>query len=175
MASTGLSGARKRKKTRLYLVSGGVVFLLAAVGLMLFAFRDNVVFFFGPSEVEAGKVAEGQTFRLGGLVKDGSVERRGAQDQGAVWFTVTDNAADVRVRFAGLLPDLFREGQGIVALGALDDQGIFVADEVLAKHDETYMPPEAVEAMKRAGTWKHGEDGPGDGIEPEAGYAPAAE
>eukprot|EP00752_Nemacystus_decipiens_P015819 g14129.t1 len=169
--TTGLSSARRRKKTRLYLVLGGLGCLALATLLMLAAFRDNIVFFFGPSEVVEGKVGTGQTFRLGGLVKDGSVDRPGAADEGAVWFTVTDNAEDVRVRFAGLLPDLFREGQGVVALGALNDEGVFLADEVLARHDETYMPPEAVEAMKRAGTWKHTEEGGADG----AGYAPAAQ
>ncbi|MBP5858065.1 cytochrome c maturation protein CcmE [Marivibrio halodurans] len=164
----GLSPARRRKRTRLYLVLGGLAFLALAVGLVLAGFRDNIVFFFGPSEVAAGKVDPGRTFRLGGLVKDGSLARPGGTD-GAVLFTVTDNAAEVRVRFAGLLPDLFREGQGIVALGALDGEGLFVADEVLAKHDENYMPAEAVEAMKRAGTWQHGEGGPGTA---EPGYAP---
>jgi cytochrome c-type biogenesis protein CcmE len=169
MSRSGLSPARRRKKTRLYLVVGGLSFLALAVGLVLAGFRDNIVFFFGPTEVAAGKVAADQKFRLGGLVKDGSVARPGAGD-GTVFFTVTDNAADVKVRFAGLLPDLFREGQGIVALGALNGEGVFVAQEVLAKHDENYMPAEAVEAMKRAGTWKHEGEPAAEG-----GYAPAAD
>ena len=140
-----------RKKARLTAVIAGLVMLGISATLVLLAFRDNIVFFFGPSEVVAEKVQPGQRFRLGGLVAEESVEQAGG---GTTLFTVTDGVADVRVSYTGILPDLFREGQGIVAQGALDDDGLFIASEVLAKHDETYMPPEAVEAMKRAGTWR---------------------
>ncbi len=161
MSAIGMSPARRRKRVRMQLVIGGVLALGAAVVLTLTALEENIAFFHGPTGVVAGDVGEGVTFRLGGLVKDGSVTQ--IEDGATHQFIVTDQAEDVTVQFRGLLPDLFREGQGIVALGELNAQKIFIADEVLAKHDETYMPTEAVEAMKRAGTWRHGEDGPESG------------
>jgi len=139
------------------LVVVGLTLLGAATALMLFAFQDNVMLFHGPSEVQDKTVETGKRFRLGGLVADGSVSKEG----GGVTtvFAITDGVAEVTVRYTGILPDLFREGQGVVTQGELGEDGVFVATEVLAKHDETYMPPEVVEAMKRAGTWQ------GDGDE----------
>lgn len=151
-----LSRARTRKKARMTVVIAGLAMLAVSVSLALLAFEDNIVFFYGPTEVVEQGVETGQKFRLGGLVKEGSVSK--ASDGITNLFIVTDEVKDVAVSYKGILPDLFREGQGIVAQGALDGTGLFVAVEVLAKHDENYMPPEAVEAMKRAGTWKHTEE-----------------
>ncbi len=146
------SPAAQRKKVRLTLVLCGVLFLALATALVLTALEENVTFFFGPSEVVEGKVPDGAKFRIGGLVEVGSCRIR--TDGVTREFRVTDGTHSVMVTYAGLLPSLFRDGQGVVALGRLDAGSTFVADEVLAKHDETYMPVEAVEAMKRAGTWK---------------------
>ena len=121
----------------------------AAVAFALQAFRSNIMLFHPPSDVVAGLVDEGRRFRIGGMVVDGSVER-GGEDLG-VRFAVTDTRSSVPVVFDGILPDLFREGQGVVAMGALDASGTFVASEVLAKHDENYMPPEVAEALEEAG------------------------
>jgi cytochrome c-type biogenesis protein CcmE len=127
---------------------GAVVALAAA--LVLFALRDQIVFFHSPSEVQERTVAVGQPIRLGGLVKEGSWTRDGEIND----FVVTDGRADIAVRYVGILPDLFREGQGVVAEGALGSDGVFVAREVLAKHDESYMPPEVAEALKKSGQWR---------------------
>jgi cytochrome c-type biogenesis protein CcmE len=117
----------------------------AAATLVLNAFQSNLVFFYSPSQIEAKEAPTGRTFRLGGLVEAGSVVREGVQ----VSFVVTDTAKSVPVRYQGILPDLFKEGKGVVAQGQLQD-GVFIAREVLAKHDENYMPPEAAEALKNA-------------------------
>lgn len=118
---------------------------------MLTAFEENIVFFFSPTDiVEQQKGGDDRRFRLGGLVEEGSVDRSGGE---TIAFRVTDISNVVPVQFTGILPDLFREGQGIVAEGKLVD-GIFVADEVLAKHDEEYMPPEVADALKKSGQWK---------------------
>jgi len=124
---------------------GGVVI---AATLLLRAFNSNMVFFYSPSQVQAGEVATERVFRLGGLVSEGSIHREG--DGVTVNFQVTDNAQTVAVKYAGILPDLFREGQGVVTQGRLGADGIFMASEVLAKHDETYMPPEVAEALEQA-------------------------
>lgn len=144
--------ALKRKHRRLVLVAGGMALLGAAAALVLFAFQDNLVFFYSPSEIAQRHVAAGQRLRIGGLVEEGSVKR--ADDGITVFFKVTDLAATVPVRYRGDLPDLFREGQGVVAEGRLDGDGVFVADTVLAKHDAKYMPPEVAQALKDAGQWK---------------------
>jgi len=149
--------AAARKRQRMLLVVVGLSLLGAATALMLVAFQDNVMLFHGPTEVQNQSVETGKRFRLGGMVADGSVRKEGGGI--TTVFGVTDGVAEVTVRYTGILPDLFREGQGIVTQGELGDDGVFTATEVLAKHDETYMPPEVVEAMKRAGTWK------GDGEE----------
>jgi len=115
------------------------------VALVLNAFQSNLVFFYSPSQVSANEAPSGRTFRVGGLVEEGSVKVDGTQVQ----FVVTDTAANVPVRYQGILPDLFKEGKGVVVQGQLQD-GVFVAREVLAKHDENYMPPEAADALKQA-------------------------
>jgi len=141
-----------RKRRRLYLVIALVLALGTATGLVLTAFQDNIMFFYAPSDLAEEPVAPGRRFRLGGLVEEGSIGR--AADGVTITFRVTDTAEVVPVNFRGLLPDLFREGQGVVAEGSLDDSGIFVATEVLAKHDENYMPPEVAEALKKRGEWQ---------------------
>ncbi len=137
----------KRKK-RLYLIVLMVAGIGIGIGLALNAFNDNLMFFYSPSEVVAGEAPAGHPIRVGGLVTTGSVKR---QENGlTVRFDVTDNAESVTVEYTGILPDLFREGQGIVARGKLDTDGVFVAEEVLAKHDENYMPPEVADSLKTA-------------------------
>jgi cytochrome c-type biogenesis protein CcmE len=134
------------RKKRLYLILGGVAVAGAAVALVLRAFNSNMVFFYTPTQIAAKEVPIDRTFRLGGMVRTGSLRRDGVM----VHFIVTDTIKDVNVSYSGILPDLFKEGKGVVAQGKVDAQGEFVAQEVLAKHDENYMPPEAAEAMKRA-------------------------
>jgi cytochrome c-type biogenesis protein CcmE len=144
---------RLRKRQRLVLVIVALVLLGGAGGLVLFALSDSVAFFVTPSDIATGRVEADKRFRLGGLVVEGSVERQ----DGTVQFRLTDQANEVPVRYRGILPDLFREGQGIVAQGVLGEDGVFAASEVLAKHDESYMPPEVAEALKQAGVWRQGE------------------
>jgi cytochrome c-type biogenesis protein CcmE len=151
---------RLRKQQRLILAVVALLLLGGASALVLSALSDSVAFFVTPSDIATGKVDADKRFRLGGLVVDGSIER--AADDGVVRFRLTDQAHEVPVRYQGILPDLFREGQGIVAQGVLGNDGVFTASEVLAKHDENYMPPEVAEALKQAGVWQHGgseEDG----------------
>lgn len=143
----------KRKHKRLSFVALGLCLLGITAALVLTAFEDNIVFFHSPSDVATGKVGEDRRFRIGGLVEDGSVDRSGNP---TVVFSVTDTKNTVQIAYTGILPDLFREGQGIVAEGRLVN-GTFRADEVLAKHDETYMPPEVAEALKAAGHWQNEE------------------
>ncbi len=137
-----------RKQRRGALIGGGVGLLCLAAILVLFALKDTITYFHTPSDVAENKVKAGQRFRLGGLVVDGSVKRGGGT---RVEFAITDTLKVVPVAFDGLLPDLFREGQGVVAEGKLEADGRFLADSVLAKHDETYMPPEVASALKDRG------------------------
>ncbi len=137
-----------RKQRRGVLIGLAVGVLSLAAVLVLFAFRESIVFFHTPSDVTEGKVTAGQRFRLGGLVASESVKRG---DGAKVSFTVTDTIKSVPVTYEGVLPDLFREGQGVVAEGKLGPDGTFVADSVLAKHDENYMPPEVAKALKEKG------------------------
>ncbi|MDF2996323.1 MAG: ccmE [Xanthobacteraceae bacterium] len=143
-----------RKGRRLVLISSALGVLGLAAGLVLYALTDTIVFFRSPSDIAAQHPAPGTRLRLGGLVKDGSVVKA---DNAHVRFTVTDGAADVPVAYIGLLPDLFREGQGVVTEGVLLPDGSFKADSVLAKHDEKYMPKEVADALKKSGRWKEGE------------------
>ena len=136
------------RKKRLTLIGLMVAGIGIATWLALNAFDENLMFFFSPSEVAEGKAPTAHPFRIGGLVATDSVKRK--QDGLTTSFTVTDNAKSVTVEYTGILPDLFREGQGIVAMGQLNPEGIFVASEVLAKHDENYMPPEVAESLKTA-------------------------
>jgi cytochrome c-type biogenesis protein CcmE len=143
-------------KKRRRLAFAGALVAAGAIGavLVITALRDNVLYFYSPSDVGAKHVSPGVSFRIGGLVKQHSVTRGPGAE---VHFTVTDGRAAVPVDYNGVLPDLFREGQGVIALGALDTSGEFVATQVLAKHDEKYMPPEVVDALKRSGRWKEGQ------------------
>jgi cytochrome c-type biogenesis protein CcmE len=142
------------KRRRLYFVVAGMVLLGAAAGLTLYAMNDTLVFFYSPSELLAKQIPAGRTLRIGGLVETGSVAREG--DGTTVHFRVTDTAKTVPVVYKGILPDLFREGQGVVAEGTMGQDGVFVAAEVLAKHDEKYMPKEVVDALKKSGRWQEG-------------------
>ena len=137
----------KPRQRRLAWIIAGLLAISVATALVLNAFRSNLVFFFTPSEVAQGKAPSGRVFRIGGLVGEGSVQREGT----TVRFTVTDNVHTINVSYTGILPDLFKEGRGVVAQGLVQGDGSFLAREVLAKHDENYMPPEAAEALKRAG------------------------
>jgi cytochrome c-type biogenesis protein CcmE len=152
---------RLRKRQRLLLVAVALVLLGGATGLVMLALSDSIAFFVTPTDIATKRVEVDRRFRLGGLVVPGSVERSG--DDGTVGFALTDQVSQVQVRYQGLLPDLFREGQGIVAQGHLAGDGVFVASEVLAKHDENYMPPEVADALKQAGVWRHGETDRGGG------------
>jgi len=145
-----------RKRRRLLMVGAGLACVAVATGLALSAFDDGLVFFYSPSDLAANRPAPDRLVRIGGLVEDGSVVRGTGRE---VAFVVTDLAATVPVRYDGSLPDLFREGQGVVVEGRYGTDGTFQAVEVLAKHDETYMPPEVAESLQRAGVWKPGRDG----------------
>ena len=136
----------KPRHKRLALIVGGVASLGIATALVLNALQSNLVVFFTPSQIAAGEAPKDRTFRIGGMVKEGSVKR---QDL-TVQFVVTDTARETAVTYTGILPDLFREAKGVVAQGRLDANGLFVASEVLAKHDENYMPPEAQHAVDAA-------------------------
>ncbi|MGN7104415.1 cytochrome c maturation protein CcmE [Ralstonia holmesii] len=137
-----------RRQRRLGILLAALVCAGAATALTLNAFRSNLVFFFSPSQIAAKEAPVAQVFRLGGLVERGSIQRE--RDGMTIRFIVTDTARGVPVVYHGLLPDLFREGKGVVARGRLGEDGVFVANEVLAKHDENYMPPEAADALRRA-------------------------
>ena len=140
-----------RKKRRLVLIGSALTVLALAVALVLTALKDSIVFFNSPTDVTEKHIATGSRIRLGGLVKEGSVQRG---DNMQVRFEVTDGKNSIRVAYQGLLPDLFREGQGVVTEGTLDGPGMFKADSVLAKHDEKYMPKEVADALKKQGHWK---------------------
>jgi cytochrome c-type biogenesis protein CcmE len=144
-----------RKQKRIAVIAGLGAVLALATTLILFALRDQIVFFYSPSEIQEKAVAAGTPIRLGGLVKEGSWVRNGQSNV----FVVTDGASEVAANFEGILPDLFREGQGVVVEGSLTDAGTFAATNVLAKHDENYMPKEVVEALKERGEWQR--DGAG--------------
>ena len=144
-----------RKKRRLYAVLAGLTMLGVAAALVLTAFEDNIVFFYSPTDITKKALRPGQTVRLGGLVEADSVKK--AADGVITEFVITDTNKTISVRYAGLLPDLFREGQGVVTQGALGPDGVFVASEVLAKHDENYMPKEVADALKKSGNWKESE------------------
>jgi cytochrome c-type biogenesis protein CcmE len=151
-----------RKQRRLSLIGAALGVLALAVALVLVALKDSIVFFNSPTDLVEKQIKPGTRLRIGGLVKEGSVQRG---DSLAVRFDVTDGKSTVVVAYQGLLPDLFREGQGVVAEGTLDAAGTFRADNVLAKHDETYMPKEVADALKKQGHWK-------DDTEKKVGVAP---
>jgi cytochrome c-type biogenesis protein CcmE len=143
-----------RKQRRLVLIGASLTVLAIAAALVLSALRDSIVFFSSPTDVAEKQIVPGARIRIGGLIKPGSVERA---DNLQVRFAVTDGKTDIAVRYQGIVPDLFREGQGVVAEGKLESGGIFAADTVLAKHDERYMPREVVDALKKSGRWQEGE------------------
>jgi len=138
----------KPRHKRLAIIAAGVAAIAVAAALVLNAFQSNLVFFFSPSQIAAGEAPKDRAFRVGGMVQTGSVKRQG--DGLTVEFIVTDTAKNIPVTYKGILPDLFREGKGVVAQGRLGADGVFRADEVLAKHDENYMPPEAKHAIDQA-------------------------
>ncbi|MBF0561359.1 MAG: cytochrome c maturation protein CcmE [Alphaproteobacteria bacterium] len=143
-----------RKQRRMAFVGLGMLALFAAAALVLSAFTDNLVFFYSPTDLIAKHVPEGRRLRIGGLVEKGSVVKEGT----TVHFVITDLTTQTPVSFTGLLPDLFREGQGVVAEGKLGPGGVFLASNVLAKHDEKYMPPEVADALKKSGQWQGDKD-----------------
>lgn len=149
-----------RKRRRMMMIGLGLLCLGAATALALTAFEDNLLFFYSPSDLHAELPPEGRMVRIGGIVEEGSMIR--AVD-GSISFRVTDFVETIPVSYRGILPDLFREGQGVVAQGTLIDGGVFQAEEVLARHDENYMPAEVADALERAGVWR-----------PESGQAPPA-
>jgi cytochrome c-type biogenesis protein CcmE len=143
-----------RKQTRLAIIIASLAVLSVAAGLVLFAMRDTIVFFYTPSEVAEKAVAPGTRLRLGGLVEQGSMVKG---ENSTTTFVVTDKIGSMKVSYTGTLPDLFREGQGVVAEGAQNADGVFVADTVLAKHDEKYMPKDVADRLKAKGVWQEGE------------------
>ena len=145
----------KPRTRRLGWIIGSLAALGIAAALVLNAFRSNLVFFFTPTQVAAREAPQGRPFRVGGLVEAGSLARE--PNSLTVRFRVTDTAQTIPVTYTGLLPDLFKEGKGVVAQGTLGPDGVFRASEVLAKHDERYMPPDVVDALKRSGRWREGE------------------
>lgn len=148
-----LSRAKIRKRQRMYVIAAILLAVGGAAALMLTAFEDSVVFFFSPTEIaEKSPIDPDQRLRIGGLVVEGSVAKM--EDGQTITFVVTDMAESVPVSYRGILPDLFREGQGVVAEGHMNAEGTFVASEVLAKHDENYMPPEVAESLKKSGYWE---------------------
>lgn len=147
---------RQKRMTFVVTLIAGVAI---AIGLALQAFNENLLYFFSPTQVKAGEAPKGHSFRIGGLVVEGSVVRDPSSLK--INFDLTDTAETVTVQYEGILPDLFREGQGIVATGKLAN-GTFMADQVLAKHDENYMPPEVADSLKDAGVWKHMGDKPAE-------------
>ncbi|MES1990276.1 MAG: cytochrome c maturation protein CcmE [Pseudomonadota bacterium] len=146
-----------RKQRRATFILTSLAILGTGLGLVLYAMRDNIVFFYSPSDVIEKSVAPDTRIRLGGMVEKGSLKNTSPT---SITFTVTDFVKTVRVSYTGILPDLFREGQGVVAEGTLQPDGSFIADTVLAKHDEKYMPPEVAESLKKAGRWQEGEGAP---------------
>jgi cytochrome c-type biogenesis protein CcmE len=158
-----------RKQRRSVLIIIGLVTLGAATAMVLTALQSKITFFYSPSDVAEKSVGPGERFRLGGLVEEGSVVRG---EGTTIRFSVTDTARSVKVTYSGIVPDLFREGQGVVTEGRLDEQGVFKADTVLARHDENYMPKEVADALKRQGVWQHGEANGNDGA---ANAQPAAD
>jgi cytochrome c-type biogenesis protein CcmE len=145
-----------RRQRRLALLTSSLGALGIAAVLVLFALSDSVTFFYSPSDLKEKQVAAGQRINLGGLVEKGSVDK---SEAGLVKFTVTDGQNRMNVRYQGVVPDLFREGQGVVATGRIEN-GVFKATTVLAKHDENYMPPEVAKALKERGMWQHGDPAP---------------
>lgn len=148
----------KPKHQRLLLIIVGMMCLAGGVTLILYNFRTNMVFFYSPTELHSHAISTDKNIRIGGLIKAGSIVK---QEKLVTEFVITDMAQEITVRYTGLLPALFREGQGMVAKGKLDNGGVFIAEELLAKHDENYMPKEVADALKKSGQWRpNGADKP---------------
>ncbi|WP_417455075.1 cytochrome c maturation protein CcmE [Kiloniella sp.] len=145
-----------RKSRRMYVLVVAIALLASATALVLTALDDNITYFYSPSDLKTKQVTVGRAIRLGGLVEDGTFEKLGGGLK--VQFSITDGAETVSVTYEGILPDLFREGQGVITEGSLNEKGEFIAHEVLAKHDENYMPAEVTEALKAAGEWRGDEE-----------------
>lgn len=145
------------RKKRLIIIVGILLGVSATVALGLTALRQNINLFYTPTQIANGEAPEGARIRAGGLVREGSLTR--SEDSLTVDFIVTDGDADTRIQYRGILPDLFREGQGIVAMGRLNENNVLISDEILAKHDENYMPPEVSDALEKTGMLQHYEDG----------------
>ncbi|HKM37817.1 MAG TPA: cytochrome c maturation protein CcmE [Thiopseudomonas sp.] len=145
------------RKKRLMIIVGILLGVSATVALGLTALQQNINLFYTPTQIANGEAPEGARIRAGGLVREGSLTR--SEDSLTVDFIVTDGDADTRIQYRGILPDLFREGQGIVAMGRLNESKVLIADEILAKHDENYMPPEVSDALEKTGMLQHYEDG----------------
>lgn len=145
-----------KRKQRLVLILFMVFGFASVIGLVLFALEENINLFYNPTQIANGEAPEGARIRAGGMVVEGSIKRNDTSL--LVIFEVTDFNASIPVAYTGILPDLFREGQGIVAMGSVDSQGVFQADEVLAKHDENYMPPEVTDALEKAGKLPDGQN-----------------
>ena len=157
----------KPKMLRLYLLVASLCLFGVAVGLALYASQSRIVYFFSPTDIAADPPETGRVVRLGGLVEVGSVQRSG--DGATISFNITDLKNTVSVTYRGVLPDLFREGQGVVVQGSAGSDEVFTAAEVLAKHDETYMPPEVAKALKESGRWQEGQNGPSVNGQPAEG------
>lgn len=152
-----IAKAMTPKRQRMWIIIAGLVSLAIAVAIILSTFSDNLVFFYSPSELKEKNIGS-QTIRIGGLVKEGSIKKE--NDSLSIYFVLTDLKQEVAVQYTGLLPNLFRENQGIVAHGHLNPNGVFTADELLAKHDENYMPKEVADALKKSGQWKPEKNAP---------------
>lgn len=161
-----------RKKRRLTIIGLALGVFGSAVGISLYALRDTIVFFYGPTEYAQKAPVPGTRLRIGGLVEAGSFKREG---QGRVIFAVTDTKHDIHVTYTGLLPDLFREGQGAVVEGIVGHDGTFAADSVLAKHDERYMPKEVADSLKKQGVWKEGDAPPPTGTDMKGAAPPPSD
>ncbi|MFD2205125.1 cytochrome c maturation protein CcmE [Kiloniella antarctica] len=146
-----------RKSRRMYIIVVAFALLASATALVLTAFEDNLVYFYSPSDLKTKQVTIGRSLRLGGLVEEGTFVKLG--DGLNIQFSITDGAESIPVSYKGILPDLFREGQGVITEGSLNEKGEFIAHEVLAKHDENYMPAEVIEALKASGEWRGDEEG----------------
>ncbi|MEH6629190.1 MAG: cytochrome c maturation protein CcmE [Halopseudomonas aestusnigri] len=146
-----------RKSRRMYIIVVAFALLASATALVLTAFEDNLVYFYSPTDLKTKQVTVGRSLRLGGLVEEGTFVK--LEDGLSIRFSITDGAESVPVSYKGILPDLFREGQGVITEGSLNEKGDFIAHEVLAKHDENYMPAEVIEALKATGEWRGDEEG----------------
>ena len=147
--------AQLKRRRRILILLLGVVAFSISLGLVLIATRDSLIYFYSPTEILEKNNIDNRLIRIGGLVKEGSMKK---QENMFISFLVEDGSNEIMVKYQGILPDLFREGQGVICEGTISRNNIFLADKILAKHDENYMPPEVVEALKDSGKWKEGDE-----------------